>query len=157
MKPKHTSTHQLKRLLSPVVFMLIALSICLPVWLVQAQQPEKKESTDDSFKKYGQEFKGKIGKSYEESKEWWPEAPKPKLGTPNVLIILLDDVGFAHIGSYGGLIKTPNIDKLAADGLRYNNFHTTALCSPSRATLMAGRNPHQIGLGSHSLTAIGFH
>ena len=159
MKPKHTphtSTHQLKCLLSPVAFALIALAICLPVWLVQAQQPEKKESTDDSFKKYGQEFKGKIGKSYEESKEWWPEAPKPKPGTPNVLIILLDDVGFAHIGSYGGLIETPNIDKLAANGLRYNNFHTTALCSPSRATLMAGRNPHKIGLGSHSLTAMGF-
>jgi len=104
MKPKHTphtSTHQLKCLLSPVAFALIALAICLPVWLVQAQQPEKKESTDDSFKKYGQEFKGKIGKSYEESKEWWPEAPKPKPGTPNVLIILLDDVGFAQAATAG--------------------------------------------------------
>src|SRR4030065_1934121 len=154
MKPKHTSTQRINRMLPSVAFALIGLAIFLPVLLVQAQQEKKGSTTDDSFKKYGQEVKGKIGKSYEESKEWWPEAPKPKPGTPNVLIILLDDVGFAHIGSYGGLIETPNIDKLAANGLRYNNFHTTALCSPSRAALMAGGNPHKIGFGSHQLTAM---
>jgi arylsulfatase len=55
---------------------------------------------------------------------------RPPEGSPNVIIFLLDDVGFAQIGSFGGLIETPNIDKLAAGGLRYNNFHTTALCSP---------------------------
>lgn len=60
------------------------------------------------------------------------------------------------MGSFGGLINTPTIDRLAAGGLRYNNFHTTALCSPSRASLMAGRNPYSIGLGSHALTAMGF-
>jgi arylsulfatase len=104
-----------------------------------------------------QEFEGTIGRSYDESEEWWPETftPAPE-GAPNVLLILLDDVGFAQIGSFGGLIETPNIDRLAANGLRYNNFHTTALCSPSRASIMAGRNPHSIGLGSHSLTAMGF-
>src|SRR6266513_5578629 len=90
--------------------------------------------------KYGQEFKGKIGRTYAESVEWYPEGVKPKPGTPNVFIILLDDVGFSQYGCFGGLIKTPNIDALAADGLRYNNFHTPALCSPSRAALMAGRN-----------------
>jgi arylsulfatase len=103
-----------------------------------------------------QEFKGKIAKSFEESQEWWPEPVRPPEGAPNVIIFLLDDVGFAQVGSFGGLIETPNIDRLAANGLRYNNFHTTALCSPSRATLMAGRNPHSIGLGSHALTAMGF-
>jgi arylsulfatase A-like enzyme len=102
------------------------------------------------------EFKGKIAKSYQESKEWWPDPKEPPQGAPNVIIFLLDDVGFAQIGSFGGLIETPNIDRLAANGLRYNNFHTTALCSPSRASLMAGRNPHSIGLGSHALTAMGF-
>jgi len=111
---------------------------------------------DESFKKYGQEFKGKIGKTYAESKEWYPEEKKAKRGTPNVLIILLDDVGFSQLGSYGGLMQTPNMDALAADGLRYNNFQTTALCSPSRASLMAARNPHRIGFGSHALTAMGF-
>ncbi|MCP4260098.1 MAG: sulfatase-like hydrolase/transferase [Planctomycetes bacterium] len=102
------------------------------------------------------EFKGKIAKRYEDSKEWWPEPVTPPKGAPNVIIFLLDDVGFAQIGCFGGLINTPNIDRLAKNGLRYNNFHTTALCSPSRATLMAGRNPHSIGLGSHALTAMGF-
>ena len=102
------------------------------------------------------EFKGKIAKTYEESKEWWPEKKRPPKDAPNVIIFLLDDVGFAQVGSFGGLIETPNIDKLADNGLRYNNFHTTALCSPSRASLMAGRNPHMIGLGSHALTAMGF-
>jgi len=103
-----------------------------------------------------QEFKGKISRSYEESEEWWPEEVRPPEGAPNVIIFLLDDVGFAQIGSFGGLIDTPNIDRLAENGLRFNNFHTTALSSPSRATLMAGRNPHSIGLGSHALTAMGF-
>ncbi len=103
-----------------------------------------------------QEFKGKIARSYDESEEWWPEPVRAPEGAPNILIILLDDVGFAHIGCYGGLIETPNIDALAARGLLYDNFHTTALCSPSRACIMAGRNPHSIGMGSHSLTAMGF-
>ena len=109
-----------------------------------------------SVAKTAPEFKGKIAKSYQESKEWWPEPVKPPKGAPNIIIFLLDDVGFAQIGSFGGLIETPNIDRLAQNGLRFNNFHTTALCSPSRATLMAGRNPHSIGLGSHALTAMGF-
>jgi len=105
-----------------------------------------------------QEFKGKIARSYEESEEWWPdtEYPSKEKGVPNIIIFLLDDTGFGQLGSFGGVINTPNIDKLADNGLRYNNFHTTALCSPSRATIMAGRYPHTIGLGSHSLTAMGF-
>ena len=101
-------------------------------------------------------FKGVIAKTYEESVEAWPEKQRPPKDAPNVIIFLLDDVGFAQVESFGGLIETPNIDRLAENGLRYNNFHTTALCSPSRATLMAGRNPHMIGLGSHALTAMGF-
>lgn len=106
---------------------------------------ETKEKSEDADTA---EFKGKIAKSYEDSEEWWPEPELPAKGTPNVLIFLLDDTGFGQIGSFGGLIETPNIDKLASNGLRYNNFHTTALCSPSRATIMAGRYPHTIGLGS---------
>jgi arylsulfatase len=101
-------------------------------------------------------FGGVIAESYDDSQEWWPPEKRPKEGSPNVIIFLLDDVGFAQVESFGGLIETPNIDRLADNGLRYNNFHTTALCSPSRASLMAGRNPHSIGLGSHALTAMGF-
>ena len=77
------------------------------------------------------EFKGKVAKTYEESEEWWPKKARPPKDAPNVIIFLLDDVGFAQVGSFGALIETPNIDRLAAGGLRYNNFHTTALCSPS--------------------------
>jgi len=126
------------------------------VFIFSGCQQSGGEEESESFKKYGQEFEGKIAKSYEESEEWWPTSPKPSEGTPNVVILLLDDTGFAHLSSFGGLIETPNIDKLADDGVRYNNFHTTALCSPSRATIMAGRNHHRVGLGSHSLTAMGF-
>ena len=102
------------------------------------------------------EFGGVLAKSYEDSEEWWAESVTPPAGAPNIIVFLLDDVGFAQIASFGGLIETPNIDRLAANGLRFNNFHTTALCSPSRASLMAGRFPHAIGLGSHALTAMGF-
>ena len=126
------------------------------LFLVSCSPGQEKEKTSDSYDKYGQEFKGKIAKSYEESEEWWPSSPKPPEGTPNVLLILLDDTGFGHLGSFGGLTETANIDALAAEGLRYSNFHTTALCSPSRASIMAARNHHRIGLGSHSLTAMGF-
>ena len=101
-------------------------------------------------------FGGVIAESYQDSEEWWAPYVEPKEDAPNVIIFLLDDVGFAQVGSFGGLIETPNIDELANNGLRFNNFHTTALCSPSRASLMAGRNPHSIGLGSHALTAMGF-
>jgi arylsulfatase len=101
-------------------------------------------------------FKGKIARTFEESVEDWPERTKAPEGAPNVLIILLDDVGFAQLGCYGGLIETPNLDKLSNNGLRYTNFHTTALCSPTRAALMSGRNHHSVGLGSHALTAMGF-
>jgi arylsulfatase A-like enzyme len=74
-------------------------------------------------------------------------ARRPATGAPNVLVILLDDLGFAQFGSYGSDISTPNIDRLAADGLRYNRFHVTAICSPTRAALLTGRNHHAVGMG----------
>jgi arylsulfatase len=129
------------------------LGVAFVAACVAVAQDGKEANAPDSP---NSEFKGKIAREYENSKEWWPEPVQPPKGSPNVVIFLLDDVGFAQVGSFGGLINTPNIDRLAANGLRYNNFHTTALCSPSRATLMAGRNPHSIGLGSHALTAMGF-
>jgi arylsulfatase A-like enzyme len=137
------------------IIYVLTISLALVLAACQPQTDQKMEESDD-FAKYGQEFKGKIAKSYEDSEEWWPSTPKPQAGTPNVIIFLLDDTGFGHLGSFGGLIETPRIDQLAENGLRYNNFHTTALCSPSRASIMAGRNHHRIGLGSHSLTAMGF-
>jgi arylsulfatase len=101
-------------------------------------------------------FKGKIAMRYEDSVEDWPKRPQAPAGAPNILIILLDDVGYGQLGAYGGLIDTPNMDRLAAGGLTYTNFHTTALCSPSRAAILAGRNHHSIGFGSHAGSAMGF-
>ncbi|MFI5419498.1 MAG: arylsulfatase [Nitrososphaerales archaeon] len=88
------------------------------------------------------EFRGKIGLSYEDSTPWWPTPVRPPKGAPNVLYIVLDDVGFGHLGCYGGAIDTPNLNKLAENGLRFTDFHTTALCSPTRSCLLTGRNHH---------------
>ncbi len=101
-------------------------------------------------------FDGVIARKYEDSKESWPKQSRPPEDAPNVLLILLDDTGYGHIGCFGGLTETPNMDRLAGNGLIYNNFHTTALCSPSRASILAGRNHHSIGMGSHAMTAMGF-
>jgi arylsulfatase A-like enzyme len=101
------------------------------------------------------DFGGRIGRTYRESQPWWPDPPAG-LGGPNVVVIVLDDTGFAHLGCYGSELATPVIDRLAADGLRYTGFHTTALCSPSRAALLTGRNPHAIGMRSVSNFDTGF-
>lgn len=92
------------------------------------------------------EFKGRIGRTVHDSQPHWPEVPRPPQGAPNVVVMLFDDLGFSHLGCYGSSIATPNIDKLAAEGLRYTNFHTTALCSPTRAALLTGRNHHSVGM-----------
>ena len=93
----------------------------------------------------GEPFEGRIGRTVYESEPWWP-APPTGSGKPNVVLIVLDDTGFSHFGCYGSTIETPNIDRLAGNGLRYVNFHTTALCSPTRACLLTGRNHHSVGM-----------
>lgn len=131
----------------------IAVTLLAALALVGCAGSQPQTSSDDP-RMAG--FKGKIAKKYEDSIEDWPVRPKAKAGAPNVLVILLDDVGFGQIGAYGGLSNTPNMDKLAAGGLTYTNFHTPALCSPARAAILAGRNHHSIGFGSHAATAMGF-
>ena len=101
-------------------------------------------------------FGGVIGRTIDESTPWFPERPEPPEGAPNVVYIVLDDTGFAHLGCYGSDIETPNMDRLAAGGIRYNNFHTTALCSPTRACLLTGRNHHSVGVGRISELNAGF-
>ena len=101
-------------------------------------------------------FKGHIGSTYHESEPWWPETTKSPKNAPNILFIVLDDVGFAQLGCYGSTIKTPFIDKIAANGIRYNNFHTTAMCSPTRASLLTGRNHHSVGMGAIVEWSTGF-
>ena len=95
------------------------------------------------------EFEGVVGRTLEESTPWWPPLPTAPEGAPNVVLVLLDDVGYAQFGCYGSDIATPTFDRLAAGGLRYGNFHTTALCSPTRACLLTGRNHHTQRHGAH--------
>ncbi|MFI5271512.1 MAG: arylsulfatase [Ktedonobacterales bacterium] len=103
-------------------------------------------------------FKGTINVDIRDSQpDWEPfEPPKAPEGTPNVLYIVLDDVGFSAVGCYGGPIETPNIDRIAADGVRYTQFHTTALCSPTRSCLLTGRNHTRNSMACITEAAVGF-
>jgi arylsulfatase A-like enzyme len=102
------------------------------------------------------QFAGSIGRDHTDSTPHWPAPPVPPAGAPNVVVILFDDVGFSDFGCYGSEIATPNIDRLAAQGLRYANFHTTSLCSPTRACLLTGRNHHSVGMGGLANWDLGF-
>ncbi|MEX2557555.1 MAG: arylsulfatase [Actinomycetota bacterium] len=94
----------------------------------------------------GKPFEGVVGRTFEDSVAWWPPLPSPPKDAPNVVIVVLDDVGYAQVGCFGSDIATPCFDGLAAGGLRYANFHTTSLCSPTRAALLTGRNHHANGM-----------
>ena len=107
----------------------------------------------------GTPFTGVVGRTSNESVPAWPVSPDAPEGSPNILVIVFDDTGYAQFGCYGGLggrVETPNIDRLADEGLRYINFHTTALCSPTRATLLTGRNHHSAGVANVMETATGY-
>ena len=95
-------------------------------------------------------FEGVIRRTQAESTPWWPAPAHPASGSPNVVLILLDDTGFSHFSCFGSELVTPNIDRLAGEGLRYTNFHVTPLCSPTRASLLTGRNHHTVGMRSIS-------
>ena len=102
------------------------------------------------------EFQGTIGKYHWDSQPWWPEPTRTPVDAPNILFVVLDDVGFAQLGCFGSEIDTPSMDALAARGLRYRNFHTTALCSPTRSCVLTGRNHHRNGMGRITDLATGF-
>ncbi len=104
----------------------------------------------------GEPFPGHVGSTLADSTPAWPTGPRARDGAPNVLLVVLDDVGYAQLGCFGSDIDTPNIDALARRGLRYRNFHTTAMCAPTRACLMTGRNPHTCGIGGITDFAMGF-
>ncbi|WP_195908681.1 arylsulfatase [Novosphingobium sp. Gsoil 351] len=97
-----------------------------------------------------------IGKTIAESKEATIQRPAARPGAPNILVWMLDDTGFGQLSCYGGLVATPNIDRVAAKGLRYSNYHSTPICSASRAAFLTGRNSHEVHIGGHSAMSIGF-
>ena len=92
-------------------------------------------------------FGGEIGLEAKDSKPFWPPTVVPPKGAPNILLIMTDDAGYGVSGTFGGIIPTPALDRVASMGLRYTQFHSTALCSPTRAALITGRNHHSVGFG----------
>lgn len=101
-------------------------------------------------------FEGTIGRTIADSQEWYDEPPHPGADAPNVVLVLLDDTGFAQFGCYGSDIDTPNVDALAANGLQFTNFHVTPLCSPTRASLLTGRSQHAVGMRAVSNFRTGY-
>src|SRR5271155_1234045 len=101
-------------------------------------------------------FGGVIKESAKDSTPWWPPRVVPPKGAPNILLIMTDDQGYGVSGTFGGVIPTPAMDRIAAAGLRYTEFHSTALCSPTRAAIITGRNHHSVGYGVIGELATGY-
>lgn len=101
-------------------------------------------------------FEGVIGRTLNESTPWWPTPPHPNTDAPNVVVIVIDDLGFSHFNCFGSDLETPAINALAQGGLRFSNFHVTPLCSPTRAALLTGRNHHSVGMRGISNWSSGF-
>lgn len=128
-----------------------------PISNVVRSQPMS--NTDDTVNRPAgpyEGFRGKVGRTFAGSESWWPERPTPDPDAPNIVIIVADDLGFADLGCYGSEIDTPNLDRLAANGLQFTNFHVTPMCSPTRAALLTGVNPHRAGAGHVANSDPGF-
>ena len=145
-------------LLSTTAFLIIA---CIPAGAQQTTGvPGSPDATTTIDGRYlpppPQKFEGEINLNAAQSKPAWPARVVPPKGAPNILLIMTDDVGFAAPSTFGGVIPTPSLDRIAANGLSYTNFHSTALCSPTRAALITGRNHHSVGFGVVSEAASGY-
>ncbi|WP_375003213.1 arylsulfatase [Gordonia sp. PS3] len=103
-----------------------------------------------------EDFGGAVGRTTSVSTPWWPPEPEPPAGAPNIVVVLVDDLGYSDVGPFGAEIPTPNIDRLARSGFRLSNYHTTPVCSPARAALLTGVNPHRAGYGSVANSDPGF-
>ena len=139
-----------------IVSLVLTFSSVLPA----AQNSESAPNgnpTDGSVLPYPDPpFHGIIDRTIKTSKSDFPKPIKAPEGAPNVLLILMDDVGFGASSPFGGPIPTPTFERLSHQGLRFNQFHTTALCSPTRAALLTGRNHHSVGTGNISEFASGY-
>jgi arylsulfatase len=148
------------RLAGAAIVLAAVVSLSAP-FLSRAEQKETgkaaaKGAERPQVKTYTGSFDGVVGRTISESVPSWPAPVRAKPGSPNVLFIILDDVGFGQLGCFGGPVETPNIDRLARNGLRYNNFHTTALCSPTRSCFLTGRNHHSNNMACITEGATGF-
>lgn len=123
------------------------ISYCLTILISLPIAEAQSHPTQEVLPKPEAPFKGKIGRTAKESIPDFPKEVQAPKGAPNILLIITDDVGFGAVSTFGGPISTPTMDQLARNGLRYNQFHTTALCSPTRAALITGRNHHTAATG----------
>src|SRR5262249_53075859 len=121
-----------------------------------AFSPSAKSETPSVLPRPEPPFQGKIGRTVKDSTPDFPKGVEAPAGAPNVLLILTDDVGFGASSTFGGPIQTPNFQRIADNGLRYNMYHTTALCSPTRAALITGRNHHSVASGVITEFATGY-
>ena len=150
--------------MKPTALSLAGLTFVLAVAPAIAQQtsgvPGSPSATTTIDGKYlpppPPKFGGQIGLSAKDSKPYWPPQVVPPEGAPNVLLIMTDDQGYGVSGTFGGVIPTPSMDRIAQMGLRYTQFHSTALCSPTRAALITGRNHHSVGFGTISEQSTGY-
>lgn len=135
----------------PLAWLVIAAialqSTAAPALAVPYSAPQITLAAATQLPQPDPKFTGKIGDTYKDSVPSYPQPIKAPVDSPNVLLILLDDVGFGMTSTFGGPVPTPNLDKLASNGIAYTRFHTTALCSPTRGALLTGRNHHSIGTG----------
>jgi arylsulfatase A-like enzyme len=99
---------------------------------------------------------GSVGRIFATSEPWWPEPRRAREGAPNIVVVMCDDLGYSDLGCYGSEIPTPNVDRLAVEGLRYTDFHATPMCSPTRASLLTGLEPHRAGVGHVAHSDPGF-
>jgi hypothetical protein len=161
MRPFRTSCRRPGRLSQGA---LATLLLVLPTSLAPAQQvtgvlgsPSATTSTDGKqLPPPDPEFAGVIKENAMQSKPWWAPRVVPPKDAPNVLLIMTDDSGYAAPSTFGGVIPTPALDRIANSGLRYTQMHSTALCSPTRAALITGRNHHSVGFGVISEQSTGF-
>ena len=144
--------------------LLTAAATCVTTGMAQGQQiygtPGSPSATTtiqgDQIPAPPQKFGGTIRDTAPESKPYWPARIVPPKGAPNVLLIMTDDSGYGVPSTFGGVIPTPALDRIAKAGLRYTQFHSTALSSPTRAAIITGRNHHSVGFGMIPLVAPNF-
>jgi arylsulfatase A-like enzyme len=153
----------MKTIFRPLVHAAVALAIALPATGFAQQVTGTLGSPSATTTIPGKQlpppppkFGGTITQDAKTSKPWWPPTVVPPKGAPNVLLIMTDDSGFGVPSTFGGVIPTPSLDRIAKSGLRYTQFHSTALCSPTRAAIITGRNHHAVGFGVIGEMATGF-
>lgn len=140
-------TLSMQRLAMVLSVVLICLACDAKSLFAQADTGRLNQADGLQLPKPDPVFKGKIGQTYNDSTADFPLSVQASKTSPNVLLIMLDDVGFGMCSTFGGPVPTPHMDKLASNGLKYNRFHTTALCSPTRAAFLTGRNHHSVSTG----------